>query len=97
MGFGGVLGYGGGFTGANNQDLQGAVTVNGVKPDANGNVQLELDNIVLVDDDPQMAANSDEVIPTQKAVNTRITGTEDYLDNTGYLAYFSDIYQQAKT
>lgn len=97
MGFGGVLGYGGGFTGANNQDLQGAVTINGVKPDANGNVQLELDNIVLVDDDPDMLANSDEVIATQKAVNTRVTRTEDYLDNTGYVNYFADIYQLSKT
>ena len=96
MAFGGVLG-GGGFVGVSNADTQGVLIINGVKPDAQGNLTIALDDIVLVDDDPSMSADSDEVIPTQKAVNTRIKATETYLVNTGNVNFFVDIYAFAKT
>lgn len=97
MSFGGVLGGGGAFVGVRNTDTQGVITINGIKPDADGNLAVAIDDIVLVDNDPNMAADSDEVIPTQKAVNTRIKTIEAYLDNTGNVSYFVDIYTQSKS
>lgn len=95
--FSGRLGGGAAFTGANNPDLQGVSSINGVKPDINGNVPIAIDDIVLVDNDPTMAANSDEVIPTQKAVNERITPLETYIANGGNINFFVNVYNTAKT